>query len=42
MLRHTVGVIGQTAGGLHAHVGDHLDKLQNLHLLVLHSLDNQE
>ena len=26
MLRHTVGVVGQTTCGLHAHVGDHLER----------------
>ena len=37
-----VGVVGQTAGGLQALVGEHLDSLQDFHLLVLHTLNNQE
>ena len=41
-LGRTVGVVGQTAGGLQALVGEHLDGVQNVHLLVLHALDNQE
>ena len=41
-LRHTVGVVGQSAGRIQAHIAEHLDALQNLHLLVLHTLYNQE
>ena len=27
VLGHTVGVVGQAAGALHTHIGDHLNKL---------------
>ena len=37
-----VGVVGQAAGGLQALVGEQLDGVQHVHLLVLHALDNQE
>ena len=37
-----VRVVGQTAGGLQTLVGEHLDGFQNFHLLILHTLDDQE
>ena len=42
VLRRTVGVVGQTAGGLQAFVREQLDGVQNVHLLVLHALDDEE
>ena len=42
VLRCAVGVVGQTAGGLQALVREQLDGVQNVHLLVLHALDDQE
>ena len=41
-LRRAVGVVGEAAGGLQALVAEHLDGLQDLHLLVLHALDDEE
>ena len=42
VLGSAVGVVGQTACGLQALVGEQLDGVQNVHLLVLHALHNQE
>ena len=36
-LRRAVGVVGQAAGGLEALVGEQLDGVQHVHLLVLHA-----
>ena len=41
-LRHTVTVVGKSAGGVQSHISEHLDALKNFHLFVLHSFNNQE
>ena len=42
MLGHAVGVVGQAAGGLQALLGEGADGVEHVHLLILHSLDDQE
>src|SRR5699024_6455832 len=42
VLGHTVGVVGEAASGLQTLVGEGLDGVEDVHLLVLHALDHQE
>src|SRR5699024_5432986 len=42
VLGRAVGAVGQTAGGLESLVGEELDGVEHVHLLVLHALDHQE
>ncbi|MEI3239044.1 MAG: hypothetical protein V8S32_03135 [Lachnospiraceae bacterium] len=35
-------LFGQTAGGVQTRVGDHLDELENLHVLVMSAIKKRE